>query len=180
MNNITSRANVILANSLSVLAACTGLLFITTITFNVEPKFDITVNKAEVGHKPDYMSGNLDYLDIVLLDYDLSVDVEKSFNWNVKMIFLYLVAEYESEDNVLNQSVLWDKIVMRGDKVKIDLNRASPKYFFFDDKNNMRSNTVKLSLHWNVVPNAGLLPNRVGSGSVPVKLPQSYTTRSRY
>ena len=33
------------------------------------------MNKAEVGHKPDYMSGNLDYLDIVLLDYDLSVSI---------------------------------------------------------------------------------------------------------
>ena len=46
MNNLTSRANVILANSLSVLAICTGMLFISTIHIPVEPKFDFKVSKS--------------------------------------------------------------------------------------------------------------------------------------
>ena len=43
MNNLTSRANVILANSLSVLGICTGLLVITTLHIPVVPKFDVKV-----------------------------------------------------------------------------------------------------------------------------------------
>ena len=153
MNNLTARANVILANSLSVLAMCTGLLFVTTLFTPVTPNFDITVrdlilitlyilysrdselafqkvllgshnpqghpstlllafpltlsscqvHEAQVRYTPDHMSGKRDYLDLTLYNYDLRVDMSKSFHWNVKMIFLYLVAEYENSDNAVNQ-----------------------------------------------------------------------------
>ena len=49
------------------------------------------------------MSGKREYLDLALLRYDLKVDMSDSFHWNVKMIFLYLVAEYHNEKNVVNQ-----------------------------------------------------------------------------
>ena len=49
------------------------------------------------------MSGRRDYLDLALLRYDLKIDMSDSFHWNVKMIFLYLVAEYTNEKNIVNQ-----------------------------------------------------------------------------
>lgn len=39
--------------------------------------------------------------DIGFLNFDLLVDLEPLFNWNVKQLFLYLTAEYETEDNVI-------------------------------------------------------------------------------
>jgi len=175
MNNSTSRANVILANTLSVLAALTGVLFITTIYLPVEPKFSIKVNEVQLRNAPDHMSGKRDHLDLALLNYDIKVDMSESFHWNVKMIFLYLVSEYTNQDNKVNQVVLWDKIVMRGDNPIVDLKNMRTKYFFFDDGNHLRGENVTLTLHWNVVPNAGLLPNTAGGNVVSQVLPAEYT-----
>ena len=33
------------------------------------------------------------------------------FNWNVKQLFVYVTAEYETEANTLNQVVVWDQII---------------------------------------------------------------------
>ena len=54
-------------------------------------------------HQPDHMTGRRDYLDLAMINYNLAVDMTDSFHWNVKMIFLYLVAEYTNEDNTVNQ-----------------------------------------------------------------------------
>lgn len=38
----------------------------------------------------------------------------------------------------LNQVVLWDKIVRRGENAKLNLKDMKSKYFFFDDGNGLR------------------------------------------
>lgn len=38
----------------------------------------------------------------------------------------------------LNQVVLWDKIVLRGENTKLNLKDMKSKYFFFDDGNGLR------------------------------------------
>lgn len=38
--------------------------------------------------------------DLGLLDFSVNVDLTRIFNWNVKEIFLYLVAEYQTEKHV--------------------------------------------------------------------------------
>jgi signal peptidase complex subunit 3 len=41
--------------------------------------------------------------DLGLFNFDLKVDLEPLFNWNVKQLFLYLTAEYETKQNVIFQ-----------------------------------------------------------------------------
>ena len=50
----------------------------------------------------------------------LQANLTHLFNWNVKQLFLYLTAEYETADNKLNQVVLWDKIIQRGENAVLD------------------------------------------------------------
>ena len=38
----------------------------------------------------------------------------------------------------VNQVVLWDKIIQRGEKAVVDLNNMNTKYYFFDDGNGLR------------------------------------------
>ncbi|KAF5901697.1 signal peptidase complex subunit 3, partial [Clarias magur] len=59
------------------------------------------------------------------------------FDWNVKELFLYLSAEYSTKSNALNQVVLWDRIVQRGETTKLELKEMKSKYFFFDDGNGL-------------------------------------------
>ena len=54
------------------------------------------------------------------LTFDLQADLTPLFNWNVKQLFLYLTAEYETPANVVNQVVLWDKIIQRGENAVLD------------------------------------------------------------
>ena len=60
------------------------------------------------------------------------------FNWNVKQLFLYLSAEYETEKNQVNQVVLWDKIIQRGENAVLDYRSMNTKYYFWDDGNGLK------------------------------------------
>lgn len=51
---------------------------------------------------PDY-SASREKNDLGFLTFDLHTDLSHLFNWNVKQLFLYLTAEYESSNNKLNQ-----------------------------------------------------------------------------
>ncbi|NWI48440.1 SPCS3 peptidase, partial [Picathartes gymnocephalus] len=103
------------------------------------------------------------------------------FDWNVKQLFLYLSAEYSTKNNALNQVVLWDKIMLRGDNPRLYLKDMKSKYFFFDDGNGLKGNrNITLTLSWNVVPNAGILPLVTGSGHVSVPFPDTYETTKSY
>lgn len=59
---------------------------------------------------PDY-SASREKKDLGFLTFDLKTDLTDLFNWNVKQLFLYLTAEYQTPNNVLNQ-VIFGKIFM--------------------------------------------------------------------
>ena len=44
-----------------------------------------------------------EYNDLGFITFDLKADLNPLFNWNVKQLFLYLTAEYETANNKLNQ-----------------------------------------------------------------------------
>ena len=102
------------------------------------------------------LTGDRDYYDNsgndqAFINFDLKADLSPLFNWNVKVItnsfvmtifvillqalYLYLTAEYITETNVLNEMVLWDKIVMNGEKMELDMKSAKVNtvnhYLFF-------------------------------------------------
>jgi len=115
--------------------------------------------------------------DLGYLTFDLQTDLTPLFNWNVKQLFLYLTAEYQTENNKFNQVVLWDKIVLRGDNAVLDFKNMNTKYYFWDDGKGLRGNkNVTLTLSWNIIPNAGLLPSVNALGSHTFPFPSEYTT----
>ena len=96
------------------------------------------------------------------LTFDLQADLTPLFNWNVKQLFLYLTAEYETKNNVVNQVVLWDKIIQRGENAILDYRSMNTKYYFWDDGNGLLNHqNVTMTLSWNIIPNAGNLPRLV-------------------
>lgn len=134
--------------------------------------------------------------DLGYLTFDLQTDLSGLLNWNVKQLFLYLTAEYKTEANELNQVlqpafscdvvffnlyvsfqvVLWDKIILRGENAVLDFKNMNTKYYFWDDGNGLRGHkNVTLTLSWNIIPNAGLLPTLFGLGEHSFKFPDQYT-----
>ncbi|NXI34214.1 SPCS3 peptidase, partial [Galbula dea] len=127
--------------------------------------------------------------DLGFITFDITADILTGkkiiflgiFDWNVKQLFLFLSAEYSTKNNALNQVVLWDKIMLRGDNPRLFLKDMKSKYLFFDDGNGLKGNrNITLTLSWNVVPNAGILPLVTGSGHVSVPFPDNYETTKSY
>jgi len=99
------------------------------------------------------------------------------FNWNVKQLFLYLTAEYETPNNKLNQVVLWDKIILRGENALLDYRSMNTKYYFWDDGNGLVNHKIiTMTLPWNIISNAGNLPRIMSNGMHSFLFPEQYTT----
>jgi len=89
------------------------------------------------------------------------------------------MAEYQTPSNQLNQVVLWDKIILRGENAVLDFKNMNTKYYFWDDGNGLKDNrNVSLYLSWNIIPNAGLLPSVQATGKHLFKFPADYATSS--
>ena len=66
---------------------------------------DISTVKVVVKNVPDYAAGK-EKNDLGFLTFNLQANFNPLFNWNVKQLFLYLTAEYQTPNNKLNQVVL--------------------------------------------------------------------------
>jgi len=161
---------------MSVLASLTFLCFLSTFFNEYQVHADIDTVKVVVKNVPDYAAGK-EKNDLGFLTFDLQADLNPLFNWNVKQLFLYLTAEYETPNNKLNQVVLWDKIILRGENALLDYRSMNTKYYFFDDGNGLLAHkNVTMTLSWNIIPNAGNLPRIMSHGKHTFAFPDSYTT----
>uniref|UniRef100_S4PYE5 Signal peptidase complex subunit 3 n=2 Tax=Pararge aegeria TaxID=116150 RepID=S4PYE5_9NEOP len=175
MYSVLTRVNAILTYTLSVLACLTFLCFLSTLTVDYRTTAQMNTVKVVVKNVPDY-GASRERNDLGYLTFDLKTDLSNLFNWNVKQLFLYLTAEYVTPNNELNQVVLWDKIILRGENALLDFKNMNTKYYFWDDGNGLKGhNNVTLSLSWNIIPNAGLLPNIPAIGQHSFKFPVDYT-----
>ncbi|XP_075234590.1 signal peptidase complex subunit Spase22-23 [Lycorma delicatula] len=175
MHSVLSRGNAILAYTLSVLTGLTFVCFISTVFIDYRTTATMNTVKVVVKNVPDY-SASREKNDLGFLTFDLQTDLTHLFNWNVKQLFLYLTAEYSTPKNVLNQVVLWDKIILRGENAVLDFKNMNTKYYFWDDGNGLKgNNNVTLSLSWNIIPNAGFLPSIFAIGKHVFQFPNEYT-----
>jgi signal peptidase complex subunit 3 len=94
--------------------------------------------------------------DRALLSFDLKVDLAPAFHWNIKQLFVYVVANYETEGR-MNQVVLWDRIVEAEDSKILDEDGIFVKYALVDQRSELRGKEVTLQLMWDHMPITGLL-----------------------
>lgn len=175
------RANDIFSFGTKVLAALAFVCFLSTTFLNLTVSPIISTSKAYVVKgQGSGLTGDRDYYDNsandqTFINFDLKADLSPLFNWNVKALYLYLTAEYITKENSLNEMVLWDKIVMNGEKMQLDLKAAKTKYYFRNDGKGMLGHpNVTLILNWNVMPNMGDLKWRKSGATHSFKLPTEY------
>jgi len=99
-------------------------------------------------------------VDRALLSFDLHADMNPAFHWNIKQLFVYVVATYATPTNPKNQIVLWDRIIESSDtshqKILKEEN-VFVKYGLVDQGAELRGKEVELSLMWDHMPLTGLL-----------------------
>ncbi|XP_061399510.1 signal peptidase complex subunit 3 [Musca vetustissima] len=176
MHTVLTRGNATVAYTLSVLACLTFCCFVSTVFLDYRIQSNVKTGKILVKNVPDYGASRQKH-DLGYITFDLETNLTSIFNWNVKQLFIFLTAEYKTADNVLNQVVLWDKIIRRGDNAELDFKNLNTKYYFWDDGNGLRNNpNVTLYLSWNIIPNAGLLPTIMSLNSHTFKFPSEYAS----
>jgi len=164
MHSFFPRLNAIFAFSLTVTGVLALCLYGTSFLYTRNGLVQLDSSKILVKQMTEFGAGKKKN-DLAFLTFSMRVDLEPLFNWNVKQLFLYLTAEYKTDMNAINQVVLWDKIVLKGDNYKIDLRDAKPEYSFWDDGNGLQGHkNITLYLSWNVIPNVGSLPNIAQAG----------------
>ena len=96
-------------------------------------------------------------VDRSLLSFDINVDLTGAFHWNIKQLFVYVVASYSTPDTPNNQIVLWDKIIEADDTKLIQEKNVFCKYALVDQADNLRGKDIQLQLMWDHMPITGLL-----------------------
>mmetsp|Transcript_2360 Transcript_2360/g.5590 ORF Transcript_2360/g.5590 Transcript_2360/m.5590 type:complete len:186 (+) Transcript_2360:3-560(+) len=185
MYSWTFRANSIFTFAVTVMGVLAGLNAASVFFQNPQP----TLNKLAVvelqrprGFQHSRNAG-------AIVKFDLDADLEPMWNWNVKLLFLYVTAEFSTATNSKNQIVLWDHMVKAKEysHVKHDWDANVPRihvkgtpfeYPLQDQGKGLWDNTqVTLALNWCVMPVVG--PLYRGNMSVPAFMfPRSWQEMS--
>ena len=151
MHNVWTRLNSVVFFALTVLLAMAVMTAFSTYLHEGSPSVKVLkVSKLKTLR-------NHAGVDRALMTLDIEADFRAAFNWNVKQLFVYVVAEYESKKNPLNQIVVWDKIVESKDDAYIKLKRHSVKYALIDQGAELRNKTINFVLAWDHMPYTGRL-----------------------
>jgi len=147
-------------------------VWLLLIFLHEEPNIDIRLNKvAKFGKTFDYYTTKL--FDSAELTFDLNADLRPLFNWNVKQIFIFVTAEYKTKSNKVNQLVVWDRIIQNTTAAQINVVGEGLKYNFVDLSNDLRNNSITLTVKYDVSPISGILFMKKG-GETRFTLPSSY------
>uniref|UniRef100_A0AC35TZX8 Signal peptidase complex subunit 3 n=1 Tax=Rhabditophanes sp. KR3021 TaxID=114890 RepID=A0AC35TZX8_9BILA len=176
MYNIWARINNIFAFTTSVLAVATFAAFLSSYLQVHTATAVISADNVRVKSVPYDANGGA-MSDYAHMNLNIEADLTPLFNWNVKELFVYLVANYKTKKNAVNQVVLWDQVVLRNDRVVINEKALNPKYYFIDEGRHLLSHpNVTLTLNWETIPNSGFMFHSRAKGSHRVELPSKYTT----
>jgi len=177
MHSPTSRANSVLTYGAIVLFVAAVISHITSYGVKKHPALDskdINLNLVYLAPMP--RRGFMPPGDEAQFDFELHADFRSLWNWNTKMLFVYITAEYISEANVFNQVVVWDDRVRSREEALLNLNEKMTEYGLNDKGNFLRGVTANFTLNVCEMPITGLLLwSSPISFSVP--LPKDYTKR---
>mmetsp|Transcript_19417 Transcript_19417/g.58693 ORF Transcript_19417/g.58693 Transcript_19417/m.58693 type:complete len:175 (-) Transcript_19417:111-635(-) len=173
MHTIWVRLNAVVFFGFSVLLALSGLAALQTTLFHEGTPVVHILQLNELKSLKRHAG-----IDRALLNFDIDADLRPAFNWNVKQLFVFVVAEYETETNPLNQVFIWDKIIERPEDAVIQQEKQFVKYALIDQVAELRGKEITLRLVWEQMPLTGQVFMSSG-GSREFTMPLNYTTNRR-
>ena len=85
------------------------------------------------------------------------VDLNGAFNWNVKQLFVMVVAEYETEQYKNNQVTIWDKIVNVTAPRIIQFKQGVAENLLIDFDRQIKNKQAKLVVYVDQHPFVGII-----------------------
>mmetsp|Transcript_549 Transcript_549/g.964 ORF Transcript_549/g.964 Transcript_549/m.964 type:complete len:171 (+) Transcript_549:200-712(+) len=170
MHNIWVRLNAVIFFALTVLLVLATFTALSTYFHSAKPV--VKTLKMNTLRSLRQHGGQ----DRALLSFDINADLRPAFHWNLKQLFVFVVAEYESTKNPLNQVIIWDRIVESPEKALIKETNEFVKYALIDQGHELRNKTISLRLIWDHMPLTGRLysgDERKSSFTLPGKYKQN-------
>merc|ERR1711916_36885 len=170
MHSLSTRANAVFCFGLFTLFGLACLNAVTHPFLANSPLGKVSFNQVKKlqQHKPLRS-------DHALITSDLDVDFSPIWTWNTKQIFLYIYAEYETEDNKLNQVVVYDAIIESKDDTRIKQENMYAKYWLADMGFNLRNRDITLHIEYDITPITGMILNYAGPKSDLISMPPEYS-----
>lgn len=128
------------------------------------PKLNVKYSRAP----RSYSSKQQEYAH---LKFDLDVDFTPLFHWNTKQVFAFLVAKYPGQKYHTNEVTLWDSIIQSPDKAHVKVSAKRNKYAFGDITKAFAGRNATFEIHWNVMPQVGVLQWGALHGSQVLQFP---------
>ena len=168
MHSFWSRLNAVIFFALYSLGALAALCAFSTYLHTATPSVKtLRVNTLR-------SLKNHGGVDRALISFDIDADLRSVFNWNTKQLFCFVVVEYTSKSNKLNQVVMWDKIVQDQKDAQLAYKNVFNKYVLVDQFDQLRSADLKLRLVWDIMPLSGRLFMHSRDSRTNFKLPGEY------
>ncbi|DBA66797.1 TPA: hypothetical protein ACH3X2_001938 [Trebouxia sp. C0005] len=161
------RGNAVLTLCTSVLAAVCIAVSITDLFHKSNPFVSASLVEVQ-GLQREYDRW-VGYRERAWIAVNLTADLQDSFTWNTRQIYLWLTAEYRTEKNQLNQAVFWNWIVESKEDadIRIPLTHTHPSSIskhplsvhypldLTDQGENLRGTPFNITVSWNVMPTVG-------------------------
>ena len=100
--------------------------------------------------------------EVTSLTFDLKADLEPLMTWNTNIVFLSLVATWESnlDASKLNTVTVWDTRIPRTDDERshaysLDLENEYFEYWLSDINRELKGKTIKFMLRWEEMSTVG-------------------------
>jgi signal peptidase complex subunit 3 len=172
MHNVTGRISSAFFFGVTVLGLLAGLNSLSSYFIEYDGKAEIG-NVKLLTFRPNKAFG-WDEADFV---FDITADLSQVYNWNVKLLFVWIEVDYTTANFERNSVTIWDKIILRDQLDSTNgvfqFKEAKNKYKMRTKEYDLRGAKIDFRIKWEVVPIAGLNFYMEGKGS-SMTLPKSY------
>ncbi|CRG99251.1 signal peptidase complex subunit 3, putative [Plasmodium relictum] len=165
-------------NRLNIIFYSMAFCFFILCLFNYGTSFYLFDEKEiktqiKVNHVKRFVYNRYIKGDEVVLSLDLSFDMRKAFNWNLKQLFVYVLVTYETPKKVRNEVIIQDYIITKKKYAKRNYKNFLTKYSLKDYSNGLRNNLIHLQVCYKYMPIAGFTRSFEGD-KISYKLPSDY------
>lgn len=114
---LLARLNALTTVGLYAMAVVALSAFLSTHFLEKQTDVKLTVNKAIVKNIAEFRYDKTKN-DAAFITFDLEIDTEQLWNWNMKQLYLWVQVDYQTQNNDKNEVTIWDSIVKRKHIVK--------------------------------------------------------------
>lgn len=107
--------------------------------------------------------------------FEFGADFSSEFDWNLNQIFVFVVAEYQTEHKQRNEVTIWDTIIKDKSEAKLDKKVYVNEYPLRDQyRKTLLGTEVKLKVYYHRMPIMGFILRYLLTESEPFVLPSEY------